>query len=111
MAYDRNERRPRDQQPTNMSEETSESTPPGYAEKDLDAGDESMPGAQDRLEDLLGYARAHAATGDTRVWVDDLEQMLSVAWDLMTPDQRLQFREHPDTAALIEAAGDSPLPP
>ena len=31
--------------------------------------------------------------------------MLSVAWDLMTPEQRLQFREHPDTAALIEAAG------
>ena len=63
------------------------------------------------LEDLLGYARAHAATGDTRVWVDDLERMLSVAWELMTDEQRLQFREHAETAALIEAAGQSPLPP
>jgi hypothetical protein len=74
-----------------MSEDTSESTPAGNAEKDSDAGDESMPVAQDRLDHLLGYARAHAATGDTRVWVDDLEQMLSVAWDLMTPEQRLQW--------------------
>ena len=48
MVDDRNERRPRDQHPTNMSEDTSESTPPGDAEKDLDAGDERMPGGQDR---------------------------------------------------------------
>lgn len=65
----------------------------------------------DRLDDLLDYARAHAATGDTRVWIDDLEQMLSVAWDLMTSEQRLRFRDHPDIIALIEAAGKSPLSP
>lgn len=65
----------------------------------------------DGIEDLLGYARAHAATGDTRVWVDDLERMLSVAWELMTDEQRHQFRDHAEVAALIEAAGGSSLPP
>jgi hypothetical protein len=29
----------------------------------------------------------------------------------MTNEQRVQFKEHPDIAALIEAAGQSPLPP
>jgi hypothetical protein len=72
--------------------------------------DEHKP-PTDRLEDLLGYARAHAATGDTHVWLDDLERMLAVAWDIMTNEQRVQFKEHPDIAALIEAAGQSPLPP
>jgi hypothetical protein len=64
-----------------------------------------------RLDDLLGYARAHAATGDSRVWVDDLQRMLAIAWDLMTTEQRVQFREHPDMLALIEAAGNSSVPP
>lgn len=62
------------------------------------------------LDELLGCARAHAATGDSRVWVDDLERMLAVAWDLMTTEQRLQFADHPDIAALIEASGESHLP-
>ena len=29
-----------------------------------------------QLDDLLGYARAHAVTGDSRVWV---ERMLAIA--------------------------------
>jgi len=78
---------------------------------DTGAVPEKQKPSPDRLDDLFGYARAHAATGDTRVWVDDLERMLVVAWDLMTAEQRLQFREHADTIALIEAAGESPLPP
>ena len=52
-----------------MSEDPGESTHPAMP-RNSDAGDESMPVAQDRLDDLLGYARAHAATGDTRVWVE-----------------------------------------
>ena len=64
-----------------------------------------------RLDDLLGYARAHAATGDSRVWVDDLQRMLAIAWDLMTTEQRVQLREHPDMLALIEAAGNSSAAP
>ena len=65
----------------------------------------------DGLEDLLGYARAHASTSDTRAWIDDLERMLTIAWDLMTPEQRRQFREHADIVALVQAAGQSPVPP
>jgi hypothetical protein len=29
-----------------------------------------------------------------------LERMLAVAWDLMTTEQRLQFRDHPDIVAF-----------
>jgi hypothetical protein len=71
---------------------------------------ESGPSA-DGLDDLLAYAHAHAATGDTRMWVADLERMLNVAWSLMTPEQRIRFREHPAIRALIEAAGGSSTPP
>ncbi len=73
---------------------------------------EEEPTSQsDGLDDLLGYARAHASTSDTRAWVDDLERMLAIAWDTMSTEQRHQFREHADIVALMQAAGDSPLPP
>lgn len=64
------------------------------------AAPEELKRSADRLDDLLGCARAHAATRDTRVWIDDLERMLAVAWDLMTTEQRLQFRDHPDIVAF-----------
>jgi hypothetical protein len=64
----------------------------------------------DLLDDLFGSARAHAATGDSRMWVDDLERVLAVAWDLMTTEQKLRFRAYPDILALVEVAGASPLP-
>jgi hypothetical protein len=67
---------------------------------DSAAAPEELVPPPNRLDDLLGYARAHAATGDTQMWVDDLE-----AWDLMTPEQKVSFREHPEVLALIEAAG------
>jgi hypothetical protein len=57
------------------------------------------------LEDYLGYARAHADTSDTRQWVTDLEDMLRVAWDLMTPEQKAAFRGHPDILAIEDAVG------
>ena len=60
----------------------------------------------DRLDNLLGYARAHSAIADTRVWIADLERMLAVAWNLMSSEQRTQFQEHPDVVAIIEAAGE-----
>lgn len=52
------------------------------------------------LADYLRFARAHADTSDTRQWVSDLEDMLRVAWDLMTPEQRAAFCGHPDILAL-----------
>ena len=64
----------------------------------------------DLLDDLLGSARAHAATGDSRMWVDDLERVLAVAWDLVTTEQKLRFSAHPDILALVEMAGASPHP-
>ncbi len=57
------------------------------------------------LADYLGFARAHADTADTRQWMEDLEAMLRVAWDLMTPDQKAAFREHPVILALEEDVG------
>ena len=51
-----------------------------------------------------------APGGDSRMWVDDLERVLAVAWDLMTTEQKFRFREHPDILALVEVAGASPHP-
>lgn len=57
------------------------------------------------LSDSLGFARAHADTSDTRRWVSDLEDMLRVAWELMTPEQKARFRDHPDILAIEDAVG------
>jgi hypothetical protein len=60
------------------------------------------------LDEYLALARGHGETSDTRQWVADLEDMLRVAWDLLTPEQRAAFRAHPDILALQEAAGEVP---
>ena len=57
------------------------------------------------MEDLLRMAQSHGETTDTRDWVDNLERMLSVAWDLMDDRQREALREHADILAIAEAAG------
>lgn len=57
------------------------------------------------MEDLLRSARLHGESTDTRQWVDNLERMLAVAWDLMSDAQRQAFREHADVLAIVEAAG------
>jgi ATP-dependent DNA ligase len=59
---------------------------------------ESEP-SSDSLDDLLGDAHAHAATGDTRMWVADFERMLNIAWSLMTPEQRIRQRASRDSGA------------
>ena len=41
----------------------------------------------------------------------DLEELLRVAWGLMTPGQRAAFRQHPDVLGVVEAAGGSPAQP
>jgi hypothetical protein len=60
-------------------------------------------GRQLDLADYLRFARAHSDTSDTRQWVSDLEDMLRVAWDLMTPEQKDAFRGHADILALEDA--------
>jgi hypothetical protein len=60
------------------------------------------------VDDLLRFAQMHGETTDTRQWVDNLERMLGVAWDIMTEDQRRAFREHADVLAIAEAAGETP---
>lgn len=62
--------------------------------------------SQHSLDDYLGYARAHGEISDTKGWVSDLEDMLRVAWDLLTPEAQAAFREHPDILAIAEAAGE-----
>jgi hypothetical protein len=78
-------------------------------------GKEELVGAKNRainraaperdLADYLVFARARAETSDTRQWVSDLEDLLRVAWCLMTPEQRSAFRGHPDVLALVDAVG------
>jgi hypothetical protein len=63
-----------------------------------DTGDDHR--SERDLRTYFGLARAHADTADTRQWVTDLEDMLRVAWDLMTPTQREAFCTHPDILAL-----------
>jgi len=60
------------------------------------------------IEDLMRYAQMHGETTDTRQWVDNLERLIGVAWELMTEDQRQAFREHADVLAIAEAAGEMP---
>lgn len=57
------------------------------------------------MEDLLRSARLLGESTDTRQWVDNLERMLAVDWDLMNETQRQAFREHADVLAIVEAAG------
>lgn len=59
------------------------------------------------MEDLLRMAQMHGETSDTRQWIDNLERLLGVAWDLMTETQRQAFREHADVLAIAEAAGET----
>lgn len=70
---------------------------------DTDSTDDAAP--ERDLSDYLGFARAHADTSDTRQWVSDLEDMLRVAWELMTPEQKAAFRDHPDILAIEDAVG------
>ena len=72
----------------------------------MDGADGQGGGVPGRaLAEYLGFARAHADTADTRQHIQDLEDMLRVAWDLMTPEQHDLFRGHPDILALEEAVG------
>jgi hypothetical protein len=75
------------------------------------AGSGEGPAEGERgLDDYLGFARGHGEISDTRQWVADLEDMLRVAWDLMTSKQRAAFRGHPDILAIAEAAGEESDP-
>lgn len=75
--------------------------------RDDAADEEAGPG----LDTYLGYARGHGETTDSRQWIGDLEDMLRVAWDLMTPAQRAEFRDHPDILAMVESGGGAPGQP
>ena len=57
------------------------------------------------LRDYIDFARAHGDTGDSRQVLEDLEDMLRVAWEIMTPEQHAAFRDHADILALEEAVG------
>jgi hypothetical protein len=81
------------------------------AETASDAGSGEGPAKNDHgLEHYFGFARGHGEMADTRQWIADLEDMLRVAWGLMTLEQRTAFREHPDILSIAEAAGEEPDP-
>jgi hypothetical protein len=62
-------------------------------------------GQQPSLTPIMEAARGHAEIGDTRQWIDNLERVIEVAWELMTPEQRRVFFEHADVVAMVEATG------
>jgi hypothetical protein len=72
---------------------------------------ETDDGSERHLDAYLGLARAHADTTDTRQWVMDLEDMLRVAWELMTPSQREAFRNHPDILVLNDTVNGGSATP
>jgi hypothetical protein len=57
------------------------------------------------LTSITEAARGHAEMGDTHRWIDNLERVIEVAWELMSPEQRQAFCEHADAVAMVEAAG------
>ena len=57
------------------------------------------------LTPIMEAARGHAEMGDTRQWIDNLERVIEIAWEMMSSEQRQAFCEHADVVALIEAAG------
>jgi hypothetical protein len=59
------------------------------------------------LRDLMDCARAHGEMTDTSRWLDNLERLMEVAWEIMTPEQHQAFREHADVLAIVDAAGQS----
>jgi hypothetical protein len=69
------------------------------------------PGQEQGIETYLGFAKGHGETSDTQQWIGDLEDMLRVAWRLLTPEQQRRFRDDPEILAIVEAAGEtSPKP-
>lgn len=69
-----------------------------------DHGSDSNKGPD--IDDLFRSVRAHAQMTDTRDWIETLERMVRVAWNLMTPDQRKRFCEDPEITAIAEAGGE-----
>lgn len=70
------------------------------------AEEQDEPGAPGHgLAEYIGFARAHADTADTRQQVSDLEDMLRVAWEIMSPEQQDLFRDHADILAIEDAVG------
>jgi len=68
-------------------------------------GNPTPAGQEPDLDVYLGLARAHGELTDTRQWITDLEDMLRVAWGLMTPEQRAAFRQDSEILAITEASG------
>lgn len=58
------------------------------------------------LDHLFRLVRAHGQITDTHNWIDNLERMVRVAWNLMTAEQRKKFFEDPDITAIADAAGE-----
>lgn len=72
---------------------------------DPGAAQETAPRQPASLTMLLGCARAHGEITETRTWVDDLERLLTAAWELMNAEQRDALLQHPEALAVFEASG------
>ena len=68
-------------------------------------GDDTPAGST--LQEVMECARAHGEVTDTRQWLDNLERLMQVAWDIMTPTQRQAFSNHAEVVAIVDAAGRS----
>jgi hypothetical protein len=55
------------------------------------------------LRDLLGFATAHGEASEPDHEVGDLQDMLTVAWNLMTDSQKQQFFSSPEVEQVVES--------
>lgn len=58
-----------------------------------------------QLLDLLGYAKQHGLDSEPEHEVGDLQDMFTVAYGLLTPEQRLQFMTTPAIMDLVDTFG------
>lgn len=66
-------------------------------------------GGDELVEVLIGHAETHGSDDDPDHEVGDLQDMLRVAWGLMTPEQRRKMICHNDVSNVVEAATGDPL--
>ncbi len=61
---------------------------------------------EEDVESYLALARLHGETAGDDEWIVALEDMVRVAWRLMSEEQKETFRAEPEILALTDNFGD-----
>lgn len=57
------------------------------------------------LDDIIAAAANHGRDSEPDHEVGDLQDLLRVAWKIMTPQQRTQFWNHDTTHEILKSGG------